>query len=106
MRHFAFSICFIFTTLPWPGGLETFLIQGLMQIVAWVTVGLLNLSHIAALQHGNLIEVKTGLLGIDEACSGVRSLDRSRPASWFRFFWANFIERVFGEGPSSFWPEF
>ena len=38
---------------------------------------MLNLSHIAALQHGNLIEVKTGLLGIDEACSGVRSLQAS-----------------------------
>jgi exosortase len=77
LRHFAFSICFILTTLPWPGSLETFLIQGLMQVVAWVTVGLLNLSHIAALQHGNLIEVKSGLLGIDEACSGVRSLQAS-----------------------------
>ena len=77
LRHFAFSICFILTTLPWPGGLETFLIQGLMQVVAWVTVGLLNISHVAALQHGNLIEVKTGLLGIDEACSGVRSLQAS-----------------------------
>jgi exosortase len=77
LRHFAFSICFILTTLPWPKGLEAFLIQGLMQVVAWVTVGLLNLSHIAALQHGNLIEVKTGLLGIDEACSGVRSLQAS-----------------------------
>jgi exosortase len=77
LRHFAFSICFILTTLPWPGGLEAFLIQGLMQVVAWVTVGLLNLFHIAALQHGNLIEVKSGLLGIDEACSGVRSLQAS-----------------------------
>src|SRR4029077_18620170 len=65
------------TTLPWPGGLETFLIQGLMHVVAWVTVGLLNISHVAALQHGDLIEVKTGLLGIDEACCGIRSLQAS-----------------------------
>ena len=83
LRHFAFSLCFILTTLPWPGGLETFVIQGLMQVVAWVTVGLLNLSHIAALQHGNLIEVKSGLLGIDEACSGVRSLQASVMVSFF-----------------------
>src|ERR1700730_15903329 len=77
LRHFAFSISFILTTLPWPVLLETFLIQGLMQVVAWVTVGLLNLSHVGALQHGNSIEVKTGLLGIDEACSGIRSLQAS-----------------------------
>ena len=74
-----------------------------MQVVAWVTVGLLNLSHIAALQHGNLIEVKSGILGIDEACSGVRSLQASVMVA---FFLANFIEQVFGEGPSSFWPAF
>jgi exosortase len=77
LRHFAFSICFILTTLPWPGGLETFLIQGLMHVVAGVTVVLLNLFQIAALQHGNLIEVQTGLLGIDEACCGIRSLQAS-----------------------------
>jgi exosortase len=83
LRHFAFSICFILTTLPWPGGLETSVIQGLMQVVALVTVGLLNLSHIAALQHGNLIEVKSGILGIDEACSGVRSLQASVMVAFF-----------------------
>jgi exosortase len=77
LRHFAFSVCFILTTVPWPAGLETFVIQSLMQVVASVTVGLLKLSHVAALQHGNLIEVKSGLLGIDEACSGVRSLQAS-----------------------------
>jgi len=74
LMHFAFSVCFILTTLPWPGGVEAFITQGLMQVVAWVTVGLLKFSNIGALQHGNLIEVKTGLLGIDEACSGVRSI--------------------------------
>src|SRR6476620_8772745 len=41
------------------------------------TVGLLDFSHVAALQHGNLIEVNTGLLGIDEACTGIRSLQAS-----------------------------
>ena len=61
-------------TLPWPGVVGTFVTQGMMQLVAWVTVGLLNLCHFAALQHGNLIEIRAGLLDIDEACSGVRSL--------------------------------
>ena len=35
---------------------------------------MLNLFHIAAAQQGNVIQVKTGWLGVDEACSGIRSL--------------------------------
>ena len=47
------------------------------------TVEALNLYHIPVLQHGDLIEVKTGLLGIDEACSGIRSLQATLMASIF-----------------------
>jgi exosortase/archaeosortase family protein len=54
-----------------------------MQVATWVTVEFLKLSNIAALQHGNVIEVKTGLLGIDEACSGVRSLQATVMVSLF-----------------------
>jgi exosortase len=83
LRHFAFSICFILTTLPWPAGLEMFVTQSLMQASTWVTVALLHAVHISALQHGNIIELKTGLLGIDEACSGVRSLQATLMVSLF-----------------------
>jgi exosortase len=83
LRHFAFSICFILTTLPWPGDVVAFITQSLMQGATWVTVEFLKLSNIAALQHGNVIEVKTGLLGIDEACSGVRSLQATVMVSLF-----------------------
>jgi exosortase len=83
LRHFAFSTCFILTTLPWPGGAEAFITQSLMQVATWVTVEFLKLSNIAALQHGNVIEVKTGLLGINEACSGVRSLQATVMVSLF-----------------------
>ena len=96
VRHFGFSICLILATLPWPGVVETFVTQGLMQLVALVTVGLLNLCHIAALQHGNLIEIRAGLLGIDEACSGVRSLQAVLMVSLFlgEFYRASWPKRV------------
>jgi Transmembrane exosortase (Exosortase_EpsH) len=58
LRHFAFGICFILTTLPWPGGVVAFITEGLMQIATWLTVAFLNLFQIAAVQHGNVIEVK------------------------------------------------
>jgi exosortase len=83
LRHFAFAVCFILTTLPWPGVIEEFITQGLMQLAAAITVACLNLLHIPALQHGNLVEVATGLLGIDEACSGVRSLQATLMVSLF-----------------------
>jgi exosortase len=83
LRHFAFSICFILTTLPWPGGVVDLITQNLMQLATWLTVAFLNFSHVAALQHGNVVEVKTGLLGIDEACSGIRSLQATVMISLF-----------------------
>jgi len=83
LRSFAFPICFILTAIPWPTGLELVLIQNLMRAVAWGTVELLGCFGIAALQHGNVIEVGTGMLGIDEACSGVRSLQSTFMAAIF-----------------------
>ena len=38
---------------------------------------------IPAIQHGNLIEVVTGTVGIDEACSGIRSLQSTLMVSLF-----------------------
>jgi exosortase/archaeosortase family protein len=38
---------------------------------------------IPAVQHGNLIEVHTGTIGVDEACSGIRSFQTSLMVSLF-----------------------
>lgn len=90
--HFAFPACFILTAVPWPGGIEEPAIQGLMRASAAVVVELLNLTGIPALRHGNLIEIAAGTLGVDEACSGVRSLQATLMAAFFlgemyRFPW-------------------
>lgn len=96
LKHFAFSICLILTTIPWAGDLERFVTQGLMQVVTSLTVAALNLVHIPALQHGNLIEVNTGLLGIAEACSGIRSLQATLMVSLFlgEIYWATWPCRI------------
>lgn len=73
-RHFAFPILFTLTAVPWPSALEETLVQGLMRFVAGLTVAILGLLGCPAVQQGNLVEVATGVLGVDEACSGVRSL--------------------------------
>ena len=48
-----------------------------MQGSAAVAVEVLNIAGIAAVRHGNLIEVATGLVGVEEACSGMRGLQTS-----------------------------
>ncbi len=83
LRHFAFPISFILIAVPWPSVIEQPVIQGLMRFVAALTVELLNVLRIPALQHGNVIEIGAGLLGVDEACSGVRSLQATVMASLF-----------------------
>jgi len=67
--------------VPWPSPLEQALTQYLLHIVSNLTVGLVNLLGIAALLHGNVIELSNGLVGIDEACSGIRSFQAAVVAS-------------------------
>lgn len=82
-RHFAFPVIFLATAIPWPGLIEAPLVQGLMKFVAEATVVILNATGIPALQMGNLVEVRSGVLGIDNACSGVRSLQATFMAALF-----------------------
>ena len=83
LRHFAFPILFFFVAVPWPTGLEQFVIQGLMRADASINVEALNAIGIPAVQLGNVIEVGSGLVGIDEACTGIRSLQATFMVSLF-----------------------
>ena len=74
LRHFAFPVAFIFVAVPWPTPVETPIIQGLMRIVARVAAETAMLLGIPAQVEGNLIRVSNGLVGVNEACSGIRSL--------------------------------
>lgn len=74
LRHFAFPILFFLTAVPWPTQLEQLLVQSLMQVDTAITIQILNLFGTVAVQHGNVIELVTGQVGIDDACTGIRSL--------------------------------
>jgi exosortase/archaeosortase family protein len=80
---FAFSICLILTAVPWPSFVEQAAFQWLTQASTMLTVAALNVLQIAAVQHGNLVELRTGLVGIDEACSGMQSLQAACMMSLF-----------------------
>jgi exosortase len=77
LRHFAFPVAFTFVAVPWPTPLETPVIQGLMRVVARVAAETAMLLGTPAQVEGNLIRVSNGLVGVNEACSGIRSLQTS-----------------------------
>ena len=74
VRHFAFPVGFLLLAVPWPSGLEQDIVQGLMRGVAAVAAEVMNVMAIPAEAQGNLIQVRGQLVGVDEACSGIRSL--------------------------------
>jgi exosortase len=77
LRHFAFPVAFTLVAVPWISPIEAPIIQGLMRMIAMVAAETANLLGIPAQVQGNLIQIRTGLIGVNEACSGVRSLQTS-----------------------------
>jgi exosortase len=76
-KHFSFPVLFFFVAVPWISPIEQPVVQGLMRTVAAVATEALSLCGIPAQLEGSLIRVSSGLVGVNEACSGVRSLQTS-----------------------------
>lgn len=83
LRQLAFPICFFFVAIPWPSLLETPIIQNLSRLNAAMVVEVMGILGVPAMQHGNVIEVSTGTVGINDACSGIRSFQSSLMVSLF-----------------------
>ncbi len=67
VRHFFFPVAIILLAVAWPYRVDKGLTQYLMQLAAGLTVEILGVFDIPAFQRGNLIEIATGVLGVDEA---------------------------------------
>jgi exosortase len=74
LRHFAFPVVFFLIAVPWPRNFEQSLMSVLMSWNAATTVEILHWCGYEAVRQGNLIVISSGILGIEEACSGIRSL--------------------------------
>ena len=74
LRHFIFPVLFIFTAVPLLRGIEENSMRWLMQHNARLAVEVLQWFGVEGYAKGNLITVPAGTLGVDEACSGIRSL--------------------------------
>ena len=74
LAHFFFPVAFFLVAVPWPTPLEGATIQTLTRFNAGLVMEVLGFLGIPALLHGNVIEISSGMVGFDEACSGIRSL--------------------------------
>ncbi|MBI3849432.1 MAG: exosortase/archaeosortase family protein [Verrucomicrobia bacterium] len=83
VKQFAFPIVFFLVAVPWPTPVESAVIQNLTRLNSAAVVELLNGFGVPALARGNVIEVSTGMVGIDEACSGIRSVQATLMVSLF-----------------------
>ena len=83
LKHFSLPFLILLFSVPWPTQFEQPLIQGLMRMVAAITVDTFNLLGIYALQKGNIIMLTNGLVGVEEACSGVRSFQSTLMLGYF-----------------------
>ena len=83
VRRQLFPLLFAATAVPWPVPVEVWTIHHLAAVVTDVATSLANLLGIAALQHGNTIELAKGVVGVDDACSGIQSLQATLMASLF-----------------------
>ncbi|MFM8719718.1 MAG: exosortase/archaeosortase family protein, partial [Chthoniobacterales bacterium] len=74
LRHFAFPVLFFLVAVPWPRPQENAIMSWRMSHNTSVCVEALHWLGYAAEQRGNLIAIPGALLGVEEACSGIRSL--------------------------------
>lgn len=73
LAHFAFPVCFPLAAVPWPVQIENAIVQTMMRGVASIAVEITGWLGVGAYQLGNVIQLRNGFVGVDEACSGVKT---------------------------------
>jgi exosortase len=94
--HFAFPLAFVGTALTWPTPLHVWIAGDLAGANARLAAEFVSACGHPAVVDGNVITVGNGSVGVDEACSGLRSLQAVWMASWFfgEFFRLNAPRRL------------
>lgn len=83
VRHFAGAIFFPLCAAAWPAMIERPVLDFLGPLIADGAAEVVNAAGRLAVAQGNVIEVARGWVGVDEACSGLRSLDAAVLMAWF-----------------------
>ncbi len=82
-RHFLFPLLFFLIAVPPPRIIWNPVVLGLQGMITVLNVETLSLLGIPALRQANVIQLPNCVVGVDEACSGVRSLQSSIMAALF-----------------------
>lgn len=77
LRHFIVPLCFIFVAVPWPMSLEMRIVSDLTSWNAAAAAEILNWLGVYAEHLGSVVRIAKADIGIDDACSGVRSVQAS-----------------------------
>ena len=83
VKTFGFGLAFFLIALPIPSVIYGQIISFLQHWITVVNVEVLALLGTPASIQGNLVQLPTGTLGVDEACSGIRSLQSTVMATLF-----------------------
>ena len=91
---------YLLTALPWPASLESRIVHGLTQVVSELTTECLLLLGFPAILSQGAILVDQDLVKINQACSGIRSLQNLLSLGvflsiYFRFDWGRFSFLLF-----------
>lgn len=81
--HFSFPLLFFLVAVPWPRPIDAPVMHYLMEKNAGIAIEGLLWDGIAAMRRGNLVVLPTGTVGVDEACSGIYSLQGTLMLSIF-----------------------
>lgn len=97
VNHFFGALLIFLFSIPWPKYIEIGIVKYLLYFVSYVVVDCLHLIGIGAVQVGNLIQLKAGVVSMEEACSGVRSFQSSIMLGYFlgELFRFQVFKRVF-----------
>ena len=78
-----FPFFFFLSAVPWPTMVERPVIRTLTAATTSTAVEILGYFGIPSVLHGNIIEVGHGMVGVDEACSGIRSVQAALMLAFF-----------------------
>lgn len=83
LRHFWVPFVLMLLAVPWPSPIEHAMTGSLMSLVAEFTLQAAHLLGIYAERAGNVIVLSKGMVGVEEACSGIRSFQSSLMVAFF-----------------------
>jgi exosortase len=97
VHHFAFPLLFFLIAVPWPSRIEEPLITKLSHLNAAVSTWAANWLGTPAIRKGVVIQTGAGMVGVDEACSGIRSFQAAVMVALFlgELFRYAFFRRIF-----------